>query len=95
MDWETFNTPKIKTIFYSDRNADTDYGTKLRIKCHQRIKRKAKTIEGKLCANWNLIDSFGVGLDSHGSIYHMEIYHNLSHDYDQFYDDWYRSGNGL
>ena len=27
-DWETFNTPKIKTIFYSDGDAENDYGTR-------------------------------------------------------------------
>ena len=62
-DWETFNTTKIKAVFYSIRWADNDYGTKLRFKCHQRIQRKARTLKGELCSNWELIDSFGVRLD--------------------------------
>ena len=94
MDWETLNTPKIKVAFYSDWEADNDYGTKLRIKCHQRIKRKEKTIDGELCTNWELIDNFGVGFGFEGSIHHND-------GYEQFYDNpWYygfraMSGNGL
>ena len=63
-EWETFNTPKIKTV-YATAHAfgGNDYGTKLRIKCHQRIERKEKTIGGELCMNWELIDNFGVRLD--------------------------------
>ena len=80
LDWETLNTPKIKTVFYSVGRDDNDYGTKLRIKCHQRIQRKEKSIDGELCANWELIDSFGVGLDFHGSVIHTD-------DNANFYDD--------
>ena len=59
MDWETLNTPKIKTVFHS-YDEDSDYGTKLRIKCQQRIKRREKTIDGELCTNWDRLDTFGV-----------------------------------
>ena len=93
MDWETLNTPKIKTVFFSGNYADNDYGTKLRIKCQQRIQRKEKTIDGELCANWDRIDSFGVQLDFDDSIYHTD-------GYEKFYDDpiggwWDYPGNGL
>ena len=92
-DWETLNTPKIKTVFYSHGGANSDYGTKLRIKCQQRIQRKEKTIDGELCANWDRIDSFGVQLDFDDSIYHND-------GYEKFYDDpksdrWDWLGNGL
>ena len=94
-DWETLNTPKIKTVFYSYENEDSDYGTKLRIKCQQRIQRKEKTIDGELCANWDRIDSFGVQL---GFYYDDSFYH--TDGYEKFYDDptdypWFESGNGL
>ena len=76
MDWETFNTPKIKTLFY----VELDYrffGTRIRFKCDKPIQRTATTLEGELCTNWDLIDSFGVGL-----------YFNRHTDrYGKFYDD--------
>ena len=92
-DWETLNTPKIKTVFYSYFYADSDYGTKLRIKCQQRIQRIEKTINGEICANWDRIDSFGVELDFKDSIHHTD-------GYEKFYDDpisdwWEQPGNGL
>ena len=37
-----------------------DFGTKTRFKCHEPIQRKAKTIDGELCTNWNLVDRLGV-----------------------------------
>ena len=89
-EWETFNTSKIKTV-YMHFGIKTDYGTKLRIKCHQRIKRNEKTIGGELCTNWEMIDKLGVRLDHDGSVYHTDGYEN-------FYDnprDWIQSGNGL
>ena len=80
-EWETLNTPKIKVVFYSDMwVTKNDYGTKLRFKCHQRIERKAKTIESELCTNWELIDSFGVRLDLDGSVHPTD-------GYEKFYDD--------
>ena len=93
IDWETLNTPKIKIVFYSEWLVPTDYGTKLRIKCHQRIQRKDKSIDGELCTNWDRLDSFGVGLDFDGSIHHSD-------GYEKFYDDptggfWEFNGNGL
>ena len=62
MNWETLYTQKIKTILVSHARAENDYGTRIRIKCHQRIERNAKTIESELCTNWGLLDSFGVQL---------------------------------
>ena len=72
IDWETLNTQKIKTVFYSERvgyGGGTDYGTRIRFKCHKPIQRKnrtkkSKTLEPELCTNWDFIDSFGVRLDS-------------------------------
>ena len=92
-DWETLNTPKIKTVFYSYWQTDNDYGTKLRIKCQQRIQRKEKTIDGELCANWDRIDSFGVELDFKGSIHHTHGYKKFY--YDPIFGYWYWSGDGL
>ena len=91
-DWETLNTPKIKTVFYSYRSDDvSDYGTKLRIKCQQRMQRSEKTIDGELCTNWDRIDSFGVELDFDGSIHQTD-------GYEKFYDDpmswWDDLGSG-
>ena len=79
-EWETLDTPKIKTVFYSHMIAENDYGTKLRIKCHQRIERKAETIESELCTNWELIDNFGIQLDSKDKIYYDD-------GYKKFYDN--------
>ena len=91
-EWETLNTPKIKTVFYSFRSPHNDYGTKLRIKCRQRIERKTKTIKSELCINWELIDNFGVRLDLDGSVYHTDDYENF---YDDPKDNWIDLGNGL
>ena len=92
-DWETLNTPKIKTVFYSAGRADSDFGTRIRLKCHQQIQRIAKTIEGEICTNWEQIDSFGVILDFDDSIHHYD-------GYKIFYDDlsgnyWTSPGTGL
>ena len=92
-DWETLNTPKIKTVFHSERWEVSDYGTKFRIKCHQRIQRKEKTLDGELCANWDRVDSFGVELGFDGSIYHTEGYENFYNDPISIW--WEISGNGL
>ena len=73
IDWETLNTPNIKTVFYSDWRAYNDYGTRIRFKCHKPIQRKAKTLEAELCTNWDFIDSFGVRYHTDG--------------YKKFYDD--------
>ena len=111
-DWETLNTPKIKTVFYDDwwNGSNNDYGTKLRIKCHQRIRRKEKSIDGELCANWELLDSFGVRLEDSNDFnssgnysYDDNSKYSINHNdgYEKFYDDptdgpwdWF-AGNGL
>jgi len=61
-------------VFYSETYADNDYGTKIKIKCHQRIQRKARTLKGESCMNWELIDSFGVRLDYLGNLYNEIFY---------------------
>ena len=74
-DWETFNTTKIKAVFYSIWFTDSDYGTKIRFKCHQRIQRKTRTLKDELCMNWELIDSFGVRLDDR--VHATHVYENF------------------
>ena len=86
-DWETLNTPKIRAVVHSSLFSDNDFGTKLRFKCHKPIQRKATTIDGELCTNWNLIDSFGVRLDSY---YYKNFYDDPS-----WTDDGIHTGNGL
>ena len=73
INWETFNTPKIRTVFYSSWRTYDDFGTRIRLKCHRPMNRQEKTLDGELCTNWELIDSFGVRLD-------YELHRN-------FYDD--------
>ena len=95
-EWETLNTPKIKTVFYSHSFADNDYGTKLRIKCHQKIQRKGITIDGELCMNWELIDSYGVRLDFNDTIYYNDSYRKFYDDPNDYPIDVIRlSGNWL
>ena len=84
-------------MFYSSEYEDSDYGTKLKFKCQQRIQRKEKTIDGELCANWDRIDSFGVQLDLKGSIHHTDGYEKF---YEEKFNDggiqwWDGLGNGL
>ena len=57
-----------------------DFGTRVRIKCHQPIKREEKTLQDESCTNWELIDRFGVRLDFNDSNCHADGYKN-------FYDD--------
>ena len=80
MDWETFNTSKIKTIFKSNRY-DIDLGTKIKFKCHQPIQRIKQTLHGEKCTNWKVFDSFGVRLPEFDDLI------NHTHDYKNFYDD--------
>ena len=80
-------------VFYSNLWADGDYGTKLRIKCHQRIQRKEKSINGEFCTNWERIDSFGVELDFDDSIYYTDCYEKFNDDFRCPRLDW--PGNGL
>ena len=94
-DWETLNTPKIRAVVHSSYYSDNDFGTKIRFKCHKPIQRKATTIYGELCTNWNLIDSFGVRLDFDDSIYHTDSYKNFYDDPTWLTDDWIYTGNGL
>ena len=95
-EWETLNTPKIKTIFYSYEDRKNDFGTKIRFKCHTPIQRKAETLEGDLCTNWELIDNFGVRLDFDNSIHHTDGYKDFYDDpRDWFLYSFQQSGKGL
>ena len=80
IEWETFNTSKIKTVYYSSQYSENDFGTKIRYKCHLPTQRRKRTLDGDLCSNWQLIDSFGVRLNSNSPITVTERYEN-------FYDD--------
>ena len=84
--WETFNTRKIKTVFFSpgsrDARAYNDYGTKIRIKCYRPMKRKDRTLDGEKCANWQDVDSYGIRLDQSNSSDTV---------YKKFYDPMYRN----
>ena len=65
-DWETMNTRIIKVIFNSKSPFDTpgnfwnDYGTRIQIKCYQKIGRISQTFDGVKCVNWEFMDSFGI-----------------------------------
>ena len=66
--WETFNTRIIKTVFFEPGRSTftpmyNDFGTIIRIKCFDKISRMEQTSDGEKCANWEIIDSFGVLLD--------------------------------
>ena len=83
----------MKTIYHASGSVN-DFGIRIRFKCHQEIQRTAKTSEGELCTNWELIDSFGVRLDIN------DYYYYYDDGYEKFYDDlrdhpWWDLGNGL
>ena len=65
--WETFNTRKIKTVFFSPGRNDArdcnDYGTQIRIKCYGAMNRINRTPDGERCANWQDVDRYGTRLD--------------------------------
>ena len=63
--WETFNTRKIKTVFFSPGfvRVYNDYGTKIRIKCYGAMNRINRTPDGERCANWQDVDRYGTRLD--------------------------------
>ena len=75
--WETFNTRKIKTVFFSPGSYN-DYGTKIRIKCYRPMKRKDRTPDGERCANWQDVDSYGIRSD------YYTVYKNF---YDPMYSE--------
>ena len=58
-DWETMNTRKIKVVFNAAKKIPNDYGTRIQIKCHQKIERISQTLDGGKCVNWEFVDSFG------------------------------------
>ena len=63
-DWETMHTRKIKVIFNAYGGSllrpSNDYGTRIEIKCHQKIDRISQTVDAEQCVNWEFMDSFGV-----------------------------------
>ena len=66
--WETLNTRKIKIVFFEPGHSTftsmyLDFGTIIRIKCYDKIGRMALTSDGEKCANWDMVDSFGVRFD--------------------------------
>ena len=83
IEWETFNTSKIKTVFHSYHKTSTDFGTKIRYKCHHPIQRRKRTLDGESCSNWQLIDSFGVRLNDFNSNSPITDTEN----YENFYDE--------
>ena len=57
------NSRKLKVIFNSKAGGlrlSNDYGTRIRIKCHQKIERISQTLDDEKCVNWEFMDSFGV-----------------------------------
>ena len=77
--WETFNTRKIKTVFFSPGwfvRVYNDYGTKIRIKCYRAMNRVDRTSDGEQCSNWQDVDSYGIRPD------YYTVYKN-------FYDPMY------
>ena len=74
-EWETFNTQKIMIYFFSHTlpffgGLFTDnYGSKIRIKCHQPISRRSQTLNGENCSNWRIIDSLEVKASLNESFY--------------------------
>ena len=47
-----------------------EYGSKIRIKCHQPVIRLNKTLDGDNCVNWEYVDSFGVSENFNESLYY-------------------------
>ena len=65
-DWETMNTRKIKVIFNAASlygSSLNDYGTRIQIKCYQKIDRISQTLDAEQCVNWEFMDSFGVRIE--------------------------------
>ena len=95
-----FHFELISFVTARDFVSESDFGTRIKFKCHQPIKRKGQTLEGDLCANWKLIDSFGVRLDFEDSINHTNSYKNFYDDPSgygpyQYGDGWEYFGKGL
>ena len=84
MNWETLNTSKIKTVYYSEYNSEIDFGTRIKYKCHQFIQRIDKTLDSESCTNWKFIDSLGVRLDIDNTIYHNDSYKHFYDDFSEF-----------
>ena len=77
------NTRKIKVVFGalagdSPRYFWNDYGTRIQIKCHQKIERISRTRDGVKCVNWELMDSFGIGGIYEGSTRVHKFYRSVN-----------------
>ena len=62
-DWETMNTREIKLLFNVAARTflgPNDYGTRIQIKCHQKIEQISQTLDAEKCVNWEFMDSFGI-----------------------------------
>ena len=74
------NTGKIKVIFNAlaegDNDGRNDYGTRIQIKCHQKIERKSQTFDGEKCVNWEFMDSFGINFVD--SVYVRKFYASVN-----------------
>ena len=77
-DWETMNTRKIKVVFNADGHMPNDYGTRIQIKCHQKIERISQTLDGGKCVNWELVDSFGKLFDFYHGTVLMKFYQSVN-----------------
>ena len=90
--WETFNTRKIKTVFFSPGwfvRVYNDYGTKIRIKCYRAMKRVDRTSDGEQCSNWQDVDSYGIRLDQSNTsdTVYENFYDPVYSNFVGFFDD--------
>ena len=53
-------TRKIKVLFFAEASDFNDYGTRIQIKCYQKIERITQTLDAQKCVNWEFMDSFGI-----------------------------------
>ena len=85
------NTSKIKTVFNSPEKVwihdDHDFGSRIKLKCHQSIQRKEKTIEGESCTNWELIDRLGIPLPKGSKRNDDLLWHHLDDPNYPFYEN--------
>lgn len=66
-----------------------DYGSRIRLKCHEPITRKDFTLNNEKCSNWTDIDSLGVELVPRVKLGMAEPTGIPFQDYKHFYEDLY------
>ena len=86
------DTRKIMVVLSSE--SINDYGSKIRLKCHEPITRKDFTLKNEKCSDWTDIDSLGVELVPRVKLGMAEPTGIPFQDYKHFYEDLY-SGIGL